>query len=40
MARPVSLYWLAFLLTARPELSLNVTVEVLDSDDGFQLTFS
>lgn len=38
--RASSLYWLAFLLTARSELSLNVTVEVLESENGFELMFS
>ena len=35
-----SLYWLSFLLTACSELSFHVTVEVLDSENGFELIFS
>ncbi len=32
-----NLYWIAFLLTARTELSFNVVMEVLDSENGLEL---
>ena len=35
-----NLYWIAFLLTARTELSFNVIMEVLDSENGLELISS
>jgi len=35
-----NLYWIAFLLTGRSELSLNVILEVLDSENGLDLISS
>ena len=35
-----NLYWIAFLLTARVELSFSVVTEVLDSDNGIELISS
>jgi hypothetical protein len=30
------LYWIAFLLTARPELSLSVTIDAINSENGLE----
>ena len=35
-----NLYWIAYLLTARAELSWSLTIEVLDSEDGLGLICS